>query len=276
MTVFLITLIAITFLLALYIFLIAPSHDGERMPSCLLTSYAHRGLHSDSIPENSMAAFEKACEKGFGIELDIRLTSDGKVVVFHDDTLLRMCGIDINVSSLTYEELSSYTLKGSDEKIPLFSDVLTLVDGKVPLLVELKGENLDNSLCDAAFELLDLYGGAFCVESFNPILIGYVKEKRPAYIRGQLVTKLKKAETTQPFHVRFLLSHMMLNMISRPHFIAFDKKEKPSLAILISTWLLGAKKFAWTVRSFDEYRCLKESGTLSIFEKFDPSEENKR
>ena len=131
-----------------------------------------------------------------------------------------MCKEDIKVSSLTYEELSGYTLGQSDEHIPLFSEVLRLVDGRVPLLVELKGEDLNGELCDIAFEHLDLYGGAFCVESFNPILIATVKKKRPSYVRGQLVTKLKKEDTAQPFIIRFLLSHMMLNLLSRPHFIA--------------------------------------------------------
>lgn len=272
MFIFLILLLAFALISAIYVFLISPAYNCDKMPSSLLTSYAHRGFHSEGIPENSMTAFEEACKKGFGIELDIRLTRDGKVVVFHDDTLLRMCGDKVAVSDLSYEELSEYRLSGSEESIPLFSEVLSLVNGRVPILVELKGEDRNGSICDAAIELLDTYDGAFCIESFNPLLIAAIRKKRPSYIRGQLVTKLKKGDVSQPVYVRFLLSHLLLNLLSRPHFIAFDEKKKPTLAIKIASSILGAKKFAWTVRSFDKYTQLKASNTLSIFENFDPSE----
>lgn len=271
MTGLIIAFIVICLLFVLYGFMIAPAHDSEDLPSCLLSDYAHRGLHNANIPENSMPAFSAACDSGYGIELDIQLSSDGRVVVFHDETLLRMCGIDKKVSDLTYEELSKLTLNNSSERIPLLEEVLFLVDGKVPLLIELKGTDKNTSLCDRAFELLDLYGGAFCIESFNPLLIGYVKRKRPEYKRGQLVTILKKKDANQPLPVRFMLSHMLLNFISRPHFIAFDMMKKPTVGILAASSVLGAKKFAWTVRSAEDYNSLKERGVLSIFENFTPS-----
>lgn len=273
MTGLIIAFIVICLLFVLYGFMIAPAHDSEDLPSCLLSDYAHRGLHNANIPENSMPAFSAACDSGYGIELDIQLSSDGRVVVFHDETLLRMCGVDKKVSDLTYEELSKLTLNNSSERIPLLEEVLFLVDGKVPLLIELKGTDKNTSLCDRAFELLDLYGGAFCIESFNPLLIGYVKRKRPEYKRGQLVTILKKKDANQPLPVRFMLSHMLLNFISRPHFIAFDMMKKPTVGILAASSVLGAKKFAWTVRSAEDYNSLKERGVLSIFENFTPSDD---
>ena len=273
MTGLIIAFIVICLLFVLYGFMIAPAHDSEDLPSCLLSDYAHRGLHNANIPENSMPAFSAACNSGYGIELDIQLSSDGRVVVFHDETLLRMCGVDKKVSDLTYEELSKLTLNNSSERIPLLEEVLFLVDGKVPLLIELKGTDKNTSLCDRAFELLDLYGGAFCIESFNPLLIGYVKRKRPEYKRGQLVTMLKKKDANQPLPVRFMLSHMLLNFISRPHFIAFDMMKKPTVGILAASSVLGAKKFAWTVRSAEDYNSLKERGVLSIFENFTPSDD---
>ena len=273
MTGLIIAFIVICLFFVLYGFMIAPAHDSEELPSCLLSDYAHRGLHNANIPENSMPAFSAACDSGYGIELDIQLSSDGRVVVFHDETLLRMCGIDKKVSDLTYEELSKLTLNNSSERIPLLEEVLFLVDGKVPLLIELKGTDKNTSLCDRAFELLDLYGGAFCIESFNPLLIGYVKRKRPEYKRGQLVTILKKKDANQPLPVRFMLSHMLLNFISRPHFIAFDMMKKPTVGILAASSVLGAKKFAWTVRSAEDYNSLKERGVLSIFENFTPSDD---
>ena len=263
---------AFAILALVYVYLISPRTNQPADMEMLSCNYAHRGLWTKAIPENSLSAFEYAARRGVGIELDIQLTKDKSVVVFHDESLKRMCSADVKVSDLTYEELSAFTLGDSDERIPLLEEVLSLVDGKVPLLIELKGTGKDTSLCDKAFELLDLYGGAFCIESFNPLLIGYVKNKRPEFKRGQLVTILKKNDVDQPLAVRFLLSHMLLNMISRPHFIAYDSKKNPSFGIFVASSLLGAKKFAWTIRSFAEYKSLKEHGILSIFENFNPTE----
>ena len=257
------------------IYLLVLIRPRARKPSneALLCDYAHRGLHGGEIPENSLAAFEKACEAGFGIELDVQLSRDGTVMVFHDYTLARMTGREGKLKELDAAELQSLSLNGTTETIPTFAEVLALVDGRVPLLVELKGENLDTSLCEKVASHLSAYKGTYCLESFNPLLIGYVKRKRPEYKRGQLVTILKKKDANQPFPVRFMLSHMLLNFISRPHFIAFDMMKKPTVGILAASSVLGAKKFAWTVRSAEDYNSLKERGILSIFENFTPSDD---
>ena len=121
--------------------------------SSLICPYAHRGLHGEGVPENSLAAFKKAVENGHGIELDLQLSADGEVMVFHDYTLKRMTGEAGLLSEKTAEELRSLRLAGTDEHIPTLREVLELVDGQVPLLVELKGENLSAALPPKADEI---------------------------------------------------------------------------------------------------------------------------
>ncbi len=270
MTATIIFLAVVCIVAAIYVFLIAPSHDTDKISRELMVPYAHRGLHSRGIPENSMSAFIEAASRGYGIELDIQLSRDGKVVVFHDSSLYRMCKLNKKVSDLTYAELSELRLGDSDEQIPLFSEVLERIAGIVPLLIEFKGVDADTSLCEKAFTLLDSYTGPFCVESFNPMIIRYIRQHRPEFIRGQLITILSKNDFEGPAIIRFMLSHMLLNVLSRPHFIAYDLHKKPSFGIRIASSILGAKKFAWTIRSVPDYLALKEERIVSIFENFDP------
>ena len=104
----------------------------------LKTPIAHRGLHNVKAPENSLAAFRLAIEHGNVIELDVHMLADGKIVVFHDDNLKRMTGVDAVIKDKTFAELSKLWLKKSSQKIPLLTEVLDLVDGKVPIIIEIK------------------------------------------------------------------------------------------------------------------------------------------
>lgn len=155
----------------LYLLMIMPAMLGRPdMEPFKRWLYAHRGLHDNSsdAPENSLRAFKRAVEAGYGIELDIQLSKDKKPVVFHDFTLERICGRPGKVCDYTYEELRRFKLCDSDEGIPSFADVLKLVDGRVPLIVELKIEHTDLSLCPIADKLLRQYSGRYCIESFHP------------------------------------------------------------------------------------------------------------
>ena len=172
MKVLAIILIVIVVLAILYFLMIMPRmiHKPDTAPFKEWL-YAHRGLHDNATeaPENSMAAFRKAADAGFGIELDIQLTKDKIPVVFHDFTLKRVCGGEGKISDYTYEELQQFHLCDSVEKIPKFEDVLKMVDGKVPLIVEFKIERTDLSLCPLADKMLRAYKGMYCMESFNPL-----------------------------------------------------------------------------------------------------------
>ena len=148
--------------------------------------YAHRGLHKNTniIPENSLPAFRLAIENQYGIELDVRLTKDNIPVVFHDTTLLRVCGVDKKVRDLTFDELSNIYLYDSKEQIPLLTEVLDLVNGQVPLIIELKTNENDTTVCSIVAPILDNYMGVYCVESFNPLILMWYKKNRPIVIRG--------------------------------------------------------------------------------------------
>ncbi len=258
-------------LACVFALLVMPRTTMKPSMNGILCDYAHRGLFDNDggVPENSMAAFDMAVKNGYGIELDVQLTKDGEVVVFHDYDLKRACGVDAKLSDLTLDELQSYGLFGTEYKIPTLADVLDLVDKKVPLLVELKGEDSNTALCHSVSALLTLYDGEYSVESFNPLLLRWFKINRPQIARGQLVTNLLK-EKKSGFFLDFALTHMLLNFLSRPDFIAADEKHLRNASVRICTSIFGAKLFVWTVRSKEHFVVISENGDNSIFEAFDP------
>ncbi len=257
-------------LLAIYIFLVAPSR--KRRYSLPEKGYAHRGLWNEIFPENSLPAFEAAVKGGFGIECDVQLTKDGKPVIFHDDTLTRMCGVDKRVCELTFDEIRKLRLAGSEYGIPTLEEFLECVNGKVPLLIELKGVTFDTALCDTVAPILDKYEGEFVIESFNPILLGQMKTIRPNFIRGQLVTTLnrEKNEASQGFIKNLLLAALMTNFISRPDFIAYDKKYPHGISLFLTTRVFGAKRCVWTVKDKEEYEKAIKKGVCPIFDGVTP------
>lgn len=167
--------------------------------------YAHRGLHEKdlSVPENSMAGFKAAVEAGYGIEFDLQLTKDKKVVVHHDRSLKRVCGADVSIGDLTYKELQQYRLQNTEERVPLFSDVLALVDGRTPLIIELKHYDDADLLCPLVWELLRNYKGPYCVESFDPYIVQWFRKNHPYVLRGQLMVTLKaRTRSARAFSAR--------------------------------------------------------------------------
>ncbi len=212
-------------------------------------AFAHRGLYDEdqTVPENSLPAFEKACSAGYGIELDVQLSEDGKVVVFHDDDLKRACGIDRPVSGCTYFELHGMRLFGTDERIPLFADVLELVAGRVPLIVELKTGDRNAELCEKALDLLRGYDGAYCVESFDPRIVAWFRINAADVLRGQLSQPAQYfVESGQTPAAAEFLESLAFNVISRPQFIAYRIGYKPASVRICES--LGAMRAAWTCR----------------------------
>ncbi len=261
-------------LFLIWLFLIAPRPRKKAVaPFC--RSYAHRGLWGDGIPENSLAAFAKAAEQGFAIELDVQLSCDGEVFVFHDYTLSRMCGREETLSSLPAATLKEITLKNTDERIPTFREVLDLVAGRVPLLVELKGESTNTALCPAVAALLDAYEGTYCVESFNPMLLRWFKKNRPRVVRGFLMTHLIKEKKKGSPALNFALSALLLNCLCRPAFLAWDQKYPRMLARRTCTGLLGAASFVFTVHSETDCKDFLGRDIYPIFDGFTPSSELK-
>lgn len=235
-------------------------------------AYAHRGLHKEGVPENSMAAFKAALDHGYGVELDIHLLKDGNLAVIHDSLLNRTTGQAGCVEELTTEQLKDYTLEGTEETIPEFRDVLTLFEGKVPLIVELKPENGNQAaLAEAACRMLESYKGVYCIESFDPRCIAWLKKNRPDVVRGQLSENFFKGRNDLSEVLRFALTHNLLNFLSRPDFVAYNfSHRKDSFTTELCRRLWKCQGVAWTIRSQEDYDTAVAEGWLPIFEGFEP------
>lgn len=260
---------SIVVLFLIYLFLIAPKNKKE-MKKFKTKMYAHRGLHNAERAENSMSAFKAAVDGGYGIELDIRLSKDNKLVVFHDDTLDRVCGREGKVIDFTAEELAAFSLNGTSDGIPLFCDVLALVDGRVPLLVEIKEDPGNSAVSEAACKMLSEYRGEFIVESFNPLSLKTVKERKPEFVRGILSQRYYEYEKyRKPLY--FLLQSLLLNFLCRPAFIAYDHRHAKSFALRFVRGFFDVPTLAWTVRSAEEEAIARKNGFDGIiFENYIP------
>lgn len=260
-------ILAVIFII--YIFLIAPKLKKRLDKSFLDVKYAHRGLHGKGAPENSMKAFELAVQNGYGIELDVRFSKDGHLMVFHDATLERVCGIDARVCDKTKDELSGISLDGTDQTVPSFDEVLALVDGKVPLLVEIKQEIGEGDVASAVCRTLSRYSGAYIVETFNPLALAKVKKLLPDARRGLLCDRFTTQKKYQkPLY--YLLQAFVLNFLCKPDFIAYNHKAKQGFSYKIVKNVFKTPLVAWTVRSkADEAQAKRDGFKTVIFENYE-------
>ena len=230
------------------VFLVAPGAASKRQKAPFMgANFAHRGLHSrdKTVPENSLEAFRLAAREGYGIELDVQLSKDGQVVVFHDDTLDRVCGVHARVDEKTYEELKQLSLCGTEHTIPLFSDVLAVIRGRGPLIVELKTGRRNRELCEKTHALLESYRGDVCIESFNPFIVTWFRLHAPDLVRGQLAMPYKRYAGEGFTKVQaFAMSHTLFNFLARPQFIAYRIGPRPPLVRLSEA--RGAMRIGWT------------------------------
>lgn len=253
-----------------YFILSSPNGKNKRAGvENLRVHYAHRGLWGGDIPENSIPAFAEATNKKYGIELDVQLSSDGDVVVFHDYNLSRMCGEDTKVSELRGAELSWRRLNGTRHNLPLLSDVLGTIKGRVPVLIELKGETADDALCEAVARVIQYYDGKVCVQSFNPYLLGWFKKHQPRLARGLLYTDFLKNGTPDK-KKNILLNFMMANFMARPDFLSVDMTCFDKFAVKLMTKFHKLPVFVWTVRDKDTFARMRSAGYCCIFEGFEP------
>lgn len=264
-----IILIILVFFVAAILFLILPAIKKPIGLSRLNGLFiAHRGLHNsgEGIPENSLKAFSLAIQNGFAIENDIHITADGEIVVFHDDNLKRMCGVDKIIEEMTLEEIKSYNLLDSDEKIPTLKECLDLVDGKSPVLIEFKCKSLVNctELCVAANNILKDYKGEYFIQSFYPMVLKWYRKNRPDVLRGQLAEGFKG----EALYKR-MLGNMLFNFISRPHFISYGHNSKNKIMFKLVK-KLGGFPVGWTFTSKNDLKNSKKDFNTYIFEKFVP------
>ena len=241
--------------------------------------FAHRGFHNKpEIPENSIPAFRRAVQCGFGAELDVHLMKDGHLAVIHDASLKRTAGADVLVEDLTAEELRQYKLEGTEHHIPLLEEVLPIFAGKAPLIVELKAErgNAD-ALAAAACKLLDKYKVDYCVESFDPRCLMWLWQNRPDVLRGQLSENFARHGDGKdlPGVVRWVLSNLLLNCRTRPDFIAYRFEDRSALSLKLCRGLYKVQECSWTIRSQADMEAAEAAGALPIFERFDPREGKK-
>jgi len=235
---------------------------------------AHRGLHDNTTdhPENTLAAFELASQGGYGIELDIRLSADDQLVVFHDDDLQRLCGVAKTCRELSAAELAQLRVLGTDQGVPLFSDVLALVDGRVPLVVEIKPEIDDALTCRLADAMLRDYGGAYCIESFDPRVLAWYRRHNPAVVRGQLSEDITQDTGSGVRFLDALLARMVFNIVTWPDFVAYNIRDAASPALHWWRRILRCPLVAWTIKSQAQLDKARHSFGAYIFEGFTPDE----
>ena len=235
-------------------------------------NYAHRGLHGNGVPENSLAAFQKALDAGYGSELDIHLLADGNLAVIHDGSLQRTAGVDVKIESLRTEDLQNYRLEGTDEKIPTFQEVLDLYAGKAPLIVELKSDGGNFAqLTETACAVLDKYTGLYCLESFDPRCIRWLKLNRPDLVRGQLsYNSLADKNCKVAWPLRLCMTNLLSNFWNTPDFIAYNFHERNNLSVRIARKLWKIQGVTWTLHNHDDYKTAVTEDWIPIFEDFEP------
>ncbi len=286
--------ITVIILAVLYLLMIMPRMTGrpDRRPH-LGVLYAHRGLHDNSsdAPENTMAAFQKAVDAGYGIECDVQLTKDGIPVIFHDFTLKRVARysdarlsqkdklnddgsfeVPGKVIDYTYDELQKFHIMNSNESIPKFEDFLRLVDGRVPLIVELKIELKDLRVCGKVDQMLRKYKGLYCIESFNPLGVLWYRLNNPGVMRGQLSDEFHREDPSEFKGILyFILTGLLLNFLAKPDFIAFNHKYPESASLWLNRHLYKCTTAAWTLKSQEQLDRAKENFDIYIFDSFIPA-----
>lgn len=266
-------LIILIVLIVLFIVLIAPRTIGQADLSRMEGyHYAHRGYHDGNVtvPENSLSAFQAAIDAGYGIELDVQLSSDKVPMVFHDADLDRICGTEGKIWDYTCEELQQMKLFGTEETIPTLAEVLELIDGQVPILVEYKMDKVDTDVCAMSHELLKDYDGPYAVQSFHPFALFWYRQNAKDVPRGILAKNFlreDKENGTKSTIVDFLTTNLMLNVIGYPDFIAYDYQDAGYYALNLCR-LMGAKTSTWTLKDPAHYEQVAGQFDLYTFEGF--------
>lgn len=230
---------------------------------------AHRGLHnlSAGIPENSLGAFDAAIQRMLPIEFDVRLTEDGQAVVFHDENLNRLTGIDRPVAATTLHEMQSLRIAGTDQRPPSLADALDFIDGRVPVLIELKTVGRPGPLETIVSTALGRFDGPAAVQSFSPRSMQWFRDYAPQVTRGQISGAYLGHGLTSLHH--FIQRHLLMLRISRPHFVAHHVGCLGLPAVRL--WRrLGGPLLAWTVRSDRDLDRARGRADGLIFEGFDP------
>lgn len=242
--------------------------NKEIYNSWMVNKYiAHRGLHNDFVPENSLEAFKEAIIKGYPFEMDVQMSSDGVLYVFHDRNMKRMTGLDKNIDEITSEEINTLKLANSSSHVPTMEEMLKMVNGLTPILIEIKDHKNIGELEEKLTKMLKAYKGEFSVQSFNPFIVKWFKKHAPEFVRGQLSCGYVK-DGTLGFCKRMLLKYMVFLRSNGSQFVSYDyndikrkqlKRIKKRMPVLM-----------WTTRSQEQMKECEGYYDNIIFEKFIP------
>ena len=230
---------------------------------------AHRGLHDAEKPENSLAAYEAAAQHGYAIETDLHIIKDGSIAVFHDDTLLRMTGDPRKIEDCTMAELKELNLKDTAEKIPTLEEFLALVNGRVPLLIEIKNMEYRKTkeIVETIAKALDGYKGEYAIQSFNPWYVKAYKKLRPKIMCGMLASASTGKDFGGGFKGNFkswVLRDLRLNFTVKPDFVSYGHWGFPRKSVN----KFKGYKLAWTIRSREEEENARKYVDNIIFENY--------
>lgn len=255
--------------LAALVFLTHPSLNYRKVRPWRGAQFAHRGLHDirSGIVENTLPAFEAARDAGYGIELDVRFSRDLRLVVFHDDDLLRLAGDARKVRQLSEDELRALPLLGNDAaRIPSFGEVLAAIDGRVPLLIELKNGALNRQLCRAVMDALEGYHGKYLVQSFNPLIVAWFRFHAPHVVRGQLVGPMRSYRPTVNAIAGCFMAGLLDSVAARPDFVSYDANALRFFSPHFQRFMFRTPMAAWTVRDPGLAALIARRGEMCIFE----------
>jgi glycerophosphoryl diester phosphodiesterase len=234
---------------------------------------AHRGLHGNGLIENTLGAARAAAEAGFAIEIDIQLTADNEIVVFHDDTLDRLTDATGPLNARTLAELKQLTIRGSNERIPTLQELLDTVHGRTPLVIELKSDwNGSERLAMRTAEIVQGYEGPVAGMSFDPQVVMALRKHAPGLPRGIVAERYYDDPEWAPLGTKrkFLFGNLLHIHRTKPHFVAYYVRDLPALAPLIARYILGMKLLTWTVRTDAERAKARRWANQMIFEGFRP------
>ncbi len=270
-----ISILTLLILFLLWALMLRPRRHHPGWEKLAHVRYAHRGLHDQSlqIPENSLAAFRRAADCGFGAELDVHLMADGNLAVVHDSNLTRVCGRNVMIEDLRKEDLKDLPLQGTGERIPLLPEVLDLFEGKTPLIIELKAERGNAApLTRAVMTALNGWKGTYCMESFHPAVLLCLKKHYPHVLRGQLSQNFLRDSQVGGLSLpqRLIMTFLLTTFLTRPDFIAYNYLDRSRPSLRFMRLLYGVHEAGWTVRDPDTMKMLEQENVLPIFEGFLP------
>lgn len=236
--------------------------------------YANGGCHDfgHDKPENSIEAYEEAMRHGYGVVIDVRVTKDGVPVAFSDHELWRMCSAEGKVELTKYDKLKECKLLGTDQTIPTLEEALNVIDGQVPVLLNIKSwkENY-GFICTRVCEVLDKYEGIVAVESLDYRVIRWFRNYRPSIIRGQMLERrsLGKFELMSAAG-QFAREWMLTNCLSRPDFVSVHLADRDGISLRFCKLLYHVPLVYWTICTTEEYEIAREDDAVVVFEDIEP------